>query len=229
MIRKSDWKTSLILLSTPLILAVYLYHGMHPAFEKYFPLLKSNVFFEIYSYTYEYFAALILLFILPVFITRFILRENLRDYGLGLGDWKYGLRFVILSIIIVFPILLLGSHASDIRATYPHVRNVTNKPDLFMLVEFCYMFYYIGWEFFFRGYILFGLREKFGDFYAILIQTVPSSIMHIGKPEGEFIGAIIVGIIFGYLVLRTKSIWYAFFIHLFIGIAIDILVVIQFH
>ncbi|MBF0472368.1 MAG: CPBP family intramembrane metalloprotease, partial [Nitrospirae bacterium] len=60
---------------------------------------------------------------------------------------------------------------------------------------------------------------------AILIETISSCLIHIGKPPGETIGSIIVGVIFGLIALRTKSIWYVFILHAVIGVLTDIFII----
>jgi membrane protease YdiL (CAAX protease family) len=93
----------------------------------------------------------------------------------------------------------------------------------FIIYAIIYGMYYIGWEFFFRGFILFGLRERVGDIFAVLIQTLPSVIAHIGRPESEMISSILAGVVFGFLILKSKSIWYVVILHWFIGLSCDIL------
>ena len=58
--------------------------------------------------------------------------------------------------------------------------------------------YYLGWEFFFRGFMQFGLRGALGDWNAILVQTLASCLIHIGKPAGEIYGAIVAGLLWGW-------------------------------
>jgi len=229
LIKNTDKKTALVLVSVPIILFVYLYYGMHESFVRYLPLITVDEFFSMYAYIYEYLSSFLWLFVLPLIIIKLFLGEKIRNYGLGAGDAKYGIRAALLCMALVLPFLFLGTQMPDMQATYPHVKSIIHKGKYFLILEFFYAFYYIGWEFFFRGYMLFSLREKLGDLNAILIQTMASSLMHIGKPGGEFVGSIVVGILFGYLVLRARSIWYPFLIHLFIGIATDVLMVVQFY
>jgi membrane protease YdiL (CAAX protease family) len=59
---------------------------------------------------------------------------------------------------------------------------------------------------------------------AILIQTISSSLIHLGKPEGEILGSIIVGIIFGAIAIRTRSFLYVFILHATIGVLTDIFI-----
>ncbi len=70
----------------------------------------------------------------------------------------------------------------------------------------------LGWEFFFRGFLLFALARIAGP-YAILLQAVPFTLAHFGKPELETLSCIFGGSAFGWLAWRTKSFFYPFLIH----------------
>jgi membrane protease YdiL (CAAX protease family) len=74
----------------------------------------------------------------------------------------------------------------------------------------------IGWEFIFRGWILFGYARKFGP-EALWIQAVPFALMHNGKPELETLSTIFGGFAFGWVAYRTKSFVWPFLIHWFIA------------
>ncbi|MFB0526017.1 MAG: hypothetical protein ACETVO_00925, partial [bacterium] len=175
-LKEGDWKVKILLLSVPVILLIYIYHGMDEAFVRYFSHLSNLYYFDIYRYVYQFLATLVLFFIFPVIIIKLVFKEKLKDYGLSLGDKRYGLRFIIITVpLIVTPIIILGSRMPQVRAVYPLSKLVQDNASVFLLYEFSYiLLYYVGWEFFFRGYMLFGLREKFGDTYAILLQVIPS-------------------------------------------------------
>jgi len=227
-LKEGDWKVKILLLSVPVISLVYIYHGMDEAFARYFSHLSNLYYFDIYRYVYQFLAALVLFFLFPLIIIKLIFKEKLKNYGLTLGDKRYGLRFIIITIpLIVTPIIFLASHMPQVRAEYPLSKLVQDNASVFLLYEFSYvLLYYVGWEFFFRGYMLFGLREKFGDAYAILLQVIPSALLHFNKPESEFLGSIVLGIVLGYLALRTRSILYPLIIHSCIGVFTDLFVTI---
>ncbi len=94
---------------------------------------------------------------------------------------------------------------------------------LFFVYELGYMSYFVGWEFFFRGWMLNGLLQRFGRGGAILIQTAPFAIMHLGKAELEALGSIVAGVALGVLALRTRSFWYGFFLHGLVALWMDLL------
>jgi membrane protease YdiL (CAAX protease family) len=74
----------------------------------------------------------------------------------------------------------------------------------------------IGWEFFFRGWILFTYLRKFGH-NALWLHAVPFALAHIGKPDIETLSTIFGGFAFGWVAYRTKSFVWPFLIHWFIG------------
>lgn len=73
-------------------------------------------------------------------------------------------------------------------------------------------------EFSYRGFLIFGLKDRFGE-GAVLIQMIPFTLLHIGKPEVETVGCILSGTYFGFVVYRTRSVRPAFIIHLFANVA----------
>jgi len=73
-----------------------------------------------------------------------------------------------------------------------------------------------GWEFFFRGFILFAFARKFGA-NAIWLQAVPFALAHIGKPEIETLSTIFGGFGLGWIAYRTRSFVYPFLLHWFLA------------
>jgi membrane protease YdiL (CAAX protease family) len=166
------------------------------------------------------------MFVIPAITVKLWFKKPLSDFGFGLGNYKEGLKWLITIPLLVAPLIFISSKMPDVRLEYPMAKSLLQDTSHLLLYETAYvLLYYTAWEFFFRGFLLFGLRERFGDFNAILIQTISSCLVHIGKPEGEIIGSIVVGIIFGIVALRTRSIWYVFLIHASIGVLTDLFII----
>jgi len=72
---------------------------------------------------------------------------------------------------------------------------------------------HFGWEFLFRGFLLFSLVAVMGP-TAIIAQAVPFALAHLGKPEIETITTIVGGSLFGWVAWRTRSFVYPYLIHL---------------
>ncbi len=162
-----------------------------------------------------------LMFILPVLSIKFVFKQKLSDYGLQFGNWKYGLITTGIFFIVMFITVWIVSGSETFASTYPQGGpKVKESLMIFFLYEMSIVFYMLGWEFFWRGYMLFGLLPKFG-WYSIFIQMIPFFILHKGKPELELFGSILAGIILGVQAIRARSFIYAWIIHALVMISVD--------
>jgi len=174
------------------------------------------------EYLYWFFGDFITFFLLPVLIIQFILKEKLSDYGLRIGDYKIGLKISFIFIAIMLPIIWFASSSDSFSNVYPHLSSAKQSWQIFIIYEMSLLIYMIAWEFIWRGYMLFGLYEKFG-FYSIFIQMIPFVILHNGKPMLETFGSILAGLALGILALRTKSIFYCVIAHMSVMFNIDLI------
>jgi len=191
-----DWKIAVItVVSTLLIIADYYYS----------PTSRN------------YLDSILLFVIIPLGITIFVFKEKPANYGFKLGDWKTGLLLTFLGLLLMAPIIwFLGTRNSGMQGYYNYSQEglIWKKAlELF------------GWEYIFRGWILFGYARKYGP-DALLIQAVPFAIAHLGKPEVETLSTIFGGFAFGWVAWRTGSFVYSFLIHWLIAIFIVIVSVI---
>jgi membrane protease YdiL (CAAX protease family) len=74
-----------------------------------------------------------------------------------------------------------------------------------------------GWEFIWRGLMLFAFARYFGPGPAIFLQAVPFAFMHLGKPEIETLSTIFGGAAFGFVAWQSGSFIYPWLIHWFIA------------
>jgi membrane protease YdiL (CAAX protease family) len=150
---------------------------------------------------------LILYLIVPLVIIIIAFRENPKAYGFSLGDWKLGLVLTVASIVLIAPVLWFVARGGAMKTYYES--QVSGLPwntfiDLF------------GWEFFFRGFIIFAYARKMGA-NALWLQAMPFALAHIGKPEAEALSTIFGGFVFGWIAYRTRSFLYPFLIHWFVA------------
>jgi len=136
-----------------------------------------------------------------------VFRENPRLYGLTVGDWRAGVLLTVCAIILVTPVLWFLARGGSMQSYYGGQLAGLPWSTLLELV---------GWEFFFRGFILFAYARRFGP-DALWLQAVPFALAHIGKPEIETLSTIFGGFAFGWLAYRTRSFVYPFFLHWYIA------------
>ncbi len=151
---------------------------------------------------------IILYLIIPLAVMLFIFRENPKEYGFQLGNWRAGLIITALAILLMTPVLWwlisVNGEMQDYYEGYLSGLPWNTFLDL------------LGWEFLFRGWLLFGYARKF-EAEALWLQAVPFALAHVGKPELETLSTILGGFAFGWVAWRTKSFIYSFLIHWYIG------------
>ena len=183
-------------------------------------IVLAALFFILHKYKPfepDWSGALLYFFLLPVLTIIIVLRRNPLDFGLNFGDFRAWWPYTLATIIIAVPVLFAFSHIDSLREYY-------TRPDLNLLTYIGgILIYLFSWEFIFRGFFLFGLREKLG-ILSVVVQMVPFVILHFGKPELEVISTIFTGLWFGYICYRGNSFWPAFIIHSVINISFIIFV-----
>jgi membrane protease YdiL (CAAX protease family) len=138
-----------------------------------------------------------LYFVIPLLIIRFVFGESLRSYGLTIGDWRQGLKLTLLVVGFALPLLAAartpGMQAYDAG---DDGQWQTLVPPIALSL--------VGWEFLFRGFLLFSLLTLLGA-TAVIVQAVAFALAHLGKPEIETITTIVGGSLFGWVAWRTRS------------------------
>ncbi len=227
--KRQDIHYYVMLLSAPVLLTLYRYHGYPEYFYARFPQFAGQPDGDLYARAWQFIVFFVLMFVVPVLYIKLVMKRPLSDFGFDLGDIRWGSKWLIAIPLLVVPLIYFSSKMPDVQSEYPLAKSLLSHQNNLWLYELGYIvFYYIAWEFFFRGFLLFGLKERFGAVNAILIQTISSCLVHIGKPEGEIIGSIFIGILFGMIALRSRSIWWVFLLHISIGVFTD-LFIIYFH
>jgi len=179
-------------------------------------------------------SGVVLLGLIPLVIIHFVFKEKPRDFGLGLGDKRLGLRFLFVGILIIIPTAYYASLQPSMQAEYPLLyQGLTSEQILarfswnqFVLYEILYASFFIVVEFTYRGYMLFGLEPKFG-LYTIFIQMFPYVFWHFAKPFPELVPTPIWGFIAGAVGLRVRSIWYSMLIHWTLNLFMDTFILIH--
>lgn len=166
---------------------------------------------------WQYALALLLMVGVPAVLWRRLLRRPWKDCGLGLGDWRFGLRVVAVAAPLLVLPLWVNAGSPAFQEEYPLVRAAGASVGAFLLWEALYAVYYVSWETFFRGFWQLGLAGWLGVAGALATQTAVSTVMHIGKPPAETFTAVLGGVLLGLLATRTRSVWYGFLLHAWLG------------
>ncbi|NOZ87219.1 MAG: CPBP family intramembrane metalloprotease [Deltaproteobacteria bacterium] len=222
--KKTDSRAMLALVGGAFFLLAYEYYGSTSFFRTnlygLFPV--RGRFVPIFPYIYWYTSTLLLLALIPLLSWKLMTGRPISGLGLSLGNWKQGLIISAISIMVMLPIVTAAAQLPSFQHKYPLCSNAGSGPLEFLIYESAYMGYFFAWEFFFRGFMLFSLEEAIGGTYAVLVQTVPFALLHVGKPQPEAFASIIAGVALGILALRTRSVLYCALIHGMVALSMDI-------
>ena len=179
----------------------------------------NNRLFEL---TYWVSIIFICYFVLPAIIIKTVLKQSLIDYGLSFKGIFNSYKTYLLFFLFMLPLVIFISFSESFQNKYPFYQphNEGLFPNFFIWQCF-YFLQFFALEFFFRGFMVHGLKKKFG-LYSIFIMMIPYCMIHFQKPMPETIGAIIAGIVLGSLSLKSKSIWLGVAIHYSVAITMDI-------
>jgi membrane protease YdiL (CAAX protease family) len=182
----------------------------------------SNVFEQIVSAT-------AFLLLTPIFYVKIILKKNLKNYGLGIGEWKTGLVWSVISLTIVFLIFYLLFHYSDFPQKYYQYffKGAINNFWIFVLYELILVaFFYIIYEFFFRGFIIFSFR-KFLGYWIIGIQSIAFFLYFwlSGGLNWSVFPILLFSPFAGIVAYFSRSVLYSFVSAVLLNIIIDIAII----
>ena len=190
-----DLRAAVALVATTLLLTIERYHDLLPPTDTLQALRGLAADSSLYY------------LLIPLLIIIIGFGESPRAYGLTLGDWRQGLKLTLLIVAGALPLVAFAARTQAMQAYYAGEAGQWQELIPPIAVSL------IGWEFLFRGFLLFSLVALIGP-TAIIVQAVPFALAHLGKPEIETITTIVGGSLFGWVAWRTRSFLYPYLIHL---------------
>lgn len=212
LLARTDRKAATVLLLTTVFVVMQMVWGTMPDGLR--PLARGldEPWRELSSWAWWFGFQFITGFLLPVLVLKWAFGETWGDMGLGRGDVRlagWALLFYTPGVVVVTWFL---SDQAAFQAQYPHFRGGIQHDGAFWLYHGLFTMYWMGWEYLWRGFVLFGTRHVLGPL-AILVQAMPFAIMHFGKPAPELMLSVVGGIALGALVWRLRSFWIAVPLH----------------
>ena len=158
---------------------------------------------------YQAIERVVLFLLVPVLVVAWAFRDRPLEYGLRLGDWRWGIGLAAVGCAVMTPIVIAVGSNPDFKAFYSVSSAsvgdlaVTHALDL------------VSTEFLIRGFLMFTLLRAIGPL-GIVVAQLPFVFSHLGKPEIELFSTLLGGATFGWLDWRTGSIWWSALAHVYI-------------
>ena len=188
----------------------------------------------------------------PLVVILLVLKSEPSQFGLTRGDRRLGLKWTLIAWVVMVLLLavavsipslhtqfqqqyLYGRLSRYLSGVGPVFSNQHVYLKALLYYEMAMGFYMFCWEFFFRGFLLFGLQKsRLGAVGAVIVQALLFALLHwsyvpnASKPFAEVLSALPGGIILGILALRTRSFVYGFLAHWAISLTLDLILLAPF-
>ena len=213
----------------------------HSDLNSFLPILLSLVFFVIYWFTaqsdkiknhfyskyafdqasvkhifFTKYVGFLSMGVAPTIICLIFLPEySVADYGLTIipETTFFSLVWTLGLSALVIPLAYISAKKPKNLINYPQIRAKVWNRKIFIINALGWALYLFGYEFLFRGTLLFPLVNSIGVWPAIEVNIGLYSATHIPKGLDETIGAIPLGLVLCLLTLASGTIWIAFLVH----------------
>jgi membrane protease YdiL (CAAX protease family) len=221
-----DWKPLVVLLTVALSLAGQWYWGDRDTFARIWDRPDNAAWlrgdYELNSFAWWTLWRFVGFFALPALVVVAMPGEKLSGYGFSFRGFSRHVWIYVGLYLAILPLVVAVSYTPAFRTTYPFYKLANRSTFDLLAWEAMYALQFFSLEFFFRGFMLHGLKRQMGA-HAIWVMIVPYTMLHFQKPVLECFGAVFAGLVLGTLALRTRSIWCGVLIHASVAITMDLL------
>lgn len=189
----------------------------------------SLYFFSAKNVFQQVFTVFSFLLLTPLIYAKVILKRNIKDYGLGIGDYKKGLILSLISFVSCFLIFyVIFQYSQFPKKYYQDFFGLASKNYIFFLFyEIVVLgFYFFIFEVFFKGFVLFSFKNIFGKFVIFFQLALLVFALWISSGLNILLTPYLVFSIFGGITAYYgKSIWYSYLGAIIFNILFDITII----
>jgi uncharacterized protein len=156
-----------------------------------------------------------------VLYLKIVEHRRLAQAGVTWGQPRVWLRWLVPMAVLVLPAVLMATRVPSVHAAYPRLAQARTQTWLLVPSTLAFAAFGLGWEFFFRGFLLMGLARYFRG-WAILLQAIPCTLLHLGKPCPEVLASFPAALVLGAMAFRTGSIVPAWLLHLLVALVANL-------
>lgn len=159
--------------------------------------------------------------VLFIFILIAGLDKSGKEYGLAIPNQAFS-NWILILVPIILLITFLFSRNKGNFEIYPPVRIKVWTIRQILLNAITWAMYLFGYEFIFRGFLLFESLKYLNTEVSIIFNIVIYGLVHLPKGPKETIGSILFGIILCYSTLHTGSVLTPFLLHTILAASTDV-------
>lgn len=188
--------------------------------------VPETVFEPLYGFFWFAFWCVALRMLIPLVLMRRPLRVRPVDFGYRLrGASRLWWLYLLLAAAVCVLVVIYASNQPAFLEKYPLCRAMIVRREIlwwhFLLYQLAYLMVFVSGESFWRGYIAFGLEKDLGKL-SLAFMIIPYVTAHFGKPLPETLGAIVTGLVLGFLALHHRSFWLGVVAHYGVALTMDV-------
>lgn len=160
----------------------------------------------------------------PLLVVFLVLRSEPDLFGFGLGESKRTLRLIAVVYVLLLLLFIPLSQIRTFAQSHPMAADATRSVSGYLYFAAAYGLYLFCREFFFRGFLLFGLRRLLG-WGAIVVQAAAFALIHARAGVLEIVFAFAAALFLAWIAVRARSFVPGFILVWATSITFDLMVV----
>jgi len=215
-----DVQVSLVIFCT--LLFFYLnYYFSHSGFlKKYTGKTTSEKQQKLSLFFVRKLSGFLILGFIPALLYYFFIEPSFKKFGLNIQMFQASIPVILILVAIIVVVLFVNQSANKHRNSL-QIDIQEWSIMLFLFNSIGWIIYLVGYEFLFRGILLFECSNSFGFWPAIAINVVIYSAIHMVNGKSEAIGALIFGIVASYFTLTKGTLLIPIFMHVTLSVFSD--------
>lgn len=182
-------------------------------------IFPSNLFGE------SFWSSFFLFLLFPFLAIIFILKEPLENFGVSWGKPRVGILWGSIAAAIFILIGFFLVTKPELMDQLSLARGIAGSFWYFLFFELAIALpLHFFWEFFFRGFIQFGLEKKLGA-YSLFLQAMLQSVLTL---RGSWLLSSLIlssSLAAGLIARQSRSIFYSFIFSWIISVSLDIILI----
>ena len=209
-----------VILSTVIFFYFYYYFTTSGLPEKFCINIKNRAKKEVAIFLIKKLSGFLILGIIPGLLYYFLLNQDFAKFGLSLNHFKNNSQIIFLLVLIIAIVLFINQKIN--RQNNSLQIKISEWSFLLFLINASgWILYLIGYEFLFRGILLFECYSSFGFWPSLAINVAIYSAIHMVNGKDQTIGSLIFGTIASYLTLSNGTILIPIIMHVSLSVLSD--------
>jgi membrane protease YdiL (CAAX protease family) len=173
---------------------------------------------EIYRVLFQKLTGFVFLGVLPA-VAMLLVPITFEQIGVTVKNSSESLFWIAILGTLILIVNFFAARKEDNLRMYPQIRISEWTPRIVFLSSAGWVLYLMGYEFMFRGILLFTCIPVIGVWPSVALNVAIYAFVHMTKGMKETLASIPMGILLCILTLKTETIWVAFFVHVILALS----------